>query len=94
MLFGANALSISFHVVSIPKSVPHPLVAIFDLQKASELNDVKFIALIWVNDVLGALKNCLSASEVQIPVGKFCLLKQVGQELRKMVSEWKSIARS
>ena len=57
MLFGANALSISFHVVSIPKSVPHPLVAIFDHRKASELNGVKFIALIWVNDVLGALKN-------------------------------------
>ena len=93
MLFGANALSISFHVVSIPKSVPHPLVAIFDLQKASELYSVKSTALIWVNDVLRALKNCLSASEVQIPVGKFCLLKQVCQELRKMVSEWKIIAR-
>ena len=93
MLFRANALLISFHVVSFPKSVPHPLVAIFYLCKASELNGVKFIALIWVNDVLGALKNCLSASEVQIPVGKFCLLKQVGQELRKMVSEWKIIAR-
>ena len=94
MLFGANALSISFHVVSLAKSVPHPLVAIFDLQKASELYSVKSTALIRVNDAWGALKNCLSASEVQIPVRKFCLLKHVGQELRKMVSEWKSIARS
>ena len=55
MLFGANALSISFHVVSIPKSVPHPLVAIFDLQKASELNSDKSTALIRVNDACGAL---------------------------------------
>ena len=87
MLFGANALSISFHVVSFAKSVPHPLVAIFYLCKASVLNGAKFITLIWVNDVLGALKNCLSASEVQIPVCKIFLLKQVLQELRKMVSQ-------
>ena len=87
MLFGANALSISFHVVSVAKSVPHPLVAIFYLQRASELYSVKSTALIRVNDAWGALKDCLSASEVQIPVCKICLLKQVLQELRKMGSQ-------